>query len=507
MSKFKPYVKNQPILFPNAIEDYVPESHLARVIENVVEKLNTTDIENKYSNLGQKSYHPKILIKLLFYGYTIGERSGRTIEKKNETDTAYMYLSQNYKPDFRTINDFRKNNLEEISKYFIDIIKYCQQLGLVEVGQINIDGTKINANASRKMTKNKEQCEKWLQKIEEKIDGILQEANERDAEEDELYGDNRGDELPEDINTPEKMKAKIEAISQEFKNKEQKDNEQAKKSTKEMSDEQIKKINAAKKLKTKVENVINQFEDDQQEVNITDNDAPKMKKGIQYNCQAAVTSNQIIVGADVITDANDKQALEPMVEQAQENLDKTINDIAADCGYSSYDNSEYLSKNNKDGYIPDQYFSRLNNGKLGKYHHENFKYDENQDIYICPEGQTLTKHRIKNDRGNHYTIYKCHDCHKCPVKKQCTKYDQRTISRERRRPLLEQMRKLLLTEKGKLKYLERMYTTEPVFGNIKHNLGYRYFLLRSLEKVKYEFKLMCIAHNIQKIFQLGAIKM
>ena len=107
MAKFKPYVKDQLMLLPNSIDDYVPESHLARLVNRVVEQLDTTDVENKYSALGQNTYHPRILIKLLFYGYAIGERSGRMIARRIETDTAYIYRAQMYNPDFRTINDFR----------------------------------------------------------------------------------------------------------------------------------------------------------------------------------------------------------------------------------------------------------------------------------------------------------------------------------------------------------------------------------------------------------------
>ena len=132
---------------------HAPESHLARLVDKVVEQLDTSAIENKYSELGQNTYHPKILIKLLFYGYAVGDRSGRKISCKSETDTAYMYLSQMYKPDFRTVNDFRKKNLTELSGYFVDIVRLCKELGLVSIGQINIDGTKIKANAANRRTK------------------------------------------------------------------------------------------------------------------------------------------------------------------------------------------------------------------------------------------------------------------------------------------------------------------------------------------------------------------
>ncbi len=165
MPKFKPYRKSQFMLFPNSIDDYVPENHLSRMIDSIVEQLDTKDIEDKYSSLGQNTYHPKILIKLLFYGYAIGERSGRKISSKCETDTAYIYLAQMYEPDFRTINDFRKNNIEELSEYFINIVRMCKELGLISVGQMNIDGTKIKAHAANCRTKTKEEYQKWLKRI------------------------------------------------------------------------------------------------------------------------------------------------------------------------------------------------------------------------------------------------------------------------------------------------------------------------------------------------------
>ena len=122
MPKFKPYRKDQVMLFPKTIDEYVPQDHLARIICHIVEELDTSSIEDTYSPLGQNTYPPKILIKLLFYGYATGVRSGRKIAAKCETDTAYIYLAQMYNPDFRTINDFRKNHLVQLSSYFVDIL-------------------------------------------------------------------------------------------------------------------------------------------------------------------------------------------------------------------------------------------------------------------------------------------------------------------------------------------------------------------------------------------------
>ena len=137
MSKFKPYDKGQMMLLPPSVSDFIPEGHLARLVDEIVESLDTSLIEQKYNNLGQKSYPPKLLLKLLFYGYCTGIRSGRKIAMRCETDTAFMYLSNMYRPDFRTINDFRKDNIEAFEGFFKEILLMCKSLGLVRRDDIH----------------------------------------------------------------------------------------------------------------------------------------------------------------------------------------------------------------------------------------------------------------------------------------------------------------------------------------------------------------------------------
>ena len=470
MSKFKPYRKSQFMLFPNSIDDYVPENHLSRMISNIVEQLDTKDIEDKYSPLGQNTYHPKILVKLLFYGYATGERSGRKIASKCETDTAYIYLSQMYKPDFRTINDFRKNNIEELSGYFIDIVRMCKALGLISLGQINIDGTKIKAHAANRRTKTQEEYQHWLKRIDAKIKQILEEAEATDAKEDEIYQDKRGDELPEEVNTQVKLKAKIKKIMEKFKNEKEK-------------------------------------------INLTDPDARFMKDGhyridTSYNCQASLTKEQIILSSEVITEASDRKTLELMVETSEANLAHPVEEVAADAGYSSYDNDEYLEKNNKIGYIPDQNLRKDSKKEKDLYHHTNFHYDQDQDLFLCPEGKKLKLHHIRRKdygyRKFQTKIYQGEDCPNCKKKPLCTRQKYRSINLEDRKILLLQMRNRLQTEVGRKKYLQRLWTTEPVFGHLKYNLGYRHFFLRSLKKVKGEFRLMCIGWNLKKMHKMMA---
>lgn len=216
MAKFKPLSSKQFLLLPPSVEDFIPESHFARLVSEVVDSLDTLTIENKYSCLGQNTYHPKLLLKILFYGYATGTRSGRKISSRCETDTAFMYLAQMYRPDFRTVNDFRKNNTKEIENLFVEIIRICQVLGMVKVGSIAIDGSKIKANASAKKMRDKEGYQEWLCSIEEEIKGILKEAEQTDDEEDKRYGEKRGDELPEDLRKREKLKEKIKDALEEL---------------------------------------------------------------------------------------------------------------------------------------------------------------------------------------------------------------------------------------------------------------------------------------------------
>jgi transposase len=150
MSKFKPLQDSQLYLLPPSVDDFIPNGHLARVISEIADEINTSSIEANYSAMGQKSYHPKALLKLWIYGYSTGILSGRKIAIMCETDTAYMYLASMYRPDFRTINDFRKDNSDFFEDCFKQVLQICRELGMGKVGLIAIDSTKIRANASVK---------------------------------------------------------------------------------------------------------------------------------------------------------------------------------------------------------------------------------------------------------------------------------------------------------------------------------------------------------------------
>ncbi len=475
MPKFKPWREDQPFLLPPTLEEFVPTGHLARVVSGIVDELDTTDIERKYSRLGQNTYHPKIMLKLLFYGYAIGVRSGRKIDAACETDAAFMYLARMYRPDFRTINDFRKNHLPEIETYFTEIVRVCAEMGMAQVGTICIDGSKLKASASAKKTKDKQGYRAWLARVEKEIQEILKEAEETDRAEDLEYGEERGDELPRKLREKERLREKIK--------------------------EAMRGLRGGDKA------------------NLTDPDARFMRErhGVirpAYNCQLAVAEGQVIVAAEVTTRAVDGGELAPMLERAEENLGEKVETVVADAGYGSYDNYQYLKERGKEAYIPDRDFqqARHRSPQQGRdrYHKDHFTYHREKDRYICPEGKPLPfyKRRVsaKGKVARKQLIYRGVECSGCPQRELCTKQEARTVVRELREELKEEMRKKLLSEEGGRIYRKRMHTAEPPFGHLKHNLGYKSFLLRTLDKARGEFKLMCIGYNLTKIWRFRLAK-
>jgi len=466
MQKFKPISNEQYFLLPPSVEDFIKEDHLARLVSEVVDNLDSSAIEKKYSCLGQKSYHPKLLLKLLFYGYAVGIRSGRKIASACESDVAFMYLASMYNPDFRTINDFRKNNVDTVGALFVEVVKLCAAMNMVNIGMLIIDSTKLRANASTRRTKTKEQYEQWLADIEQKVKQVLDQADAADKEEDEKYGDDRGDELPKEINTKEKLKNKIKEALQQLKEGEKQN----------LSDPDAKVIRSAATFKT------------------------------NYNCQASVTANGIIVSAYATNNASDKEHLMPVIEHAQNNTGQQTVTILADSGYASYDNYERLTILDKTILIPDQQKqSESVKTDENPFHRAHFNYDQAGDQFICPEGKPLTLYRsqyVHKTTKQQSKIYQGTQCAGCLSRPLCTKGKVRQIHVENRMFLRDSVRQLLNSSPGKQLYKLRQQIIEPIFGNIKHNLGYTMMHLRTLKKVNAEWQLICLTHNIKQIWKM-----
>jgi transposase len=464
MEKFKPINNDQLFLLPPSIEDFVPADHLARVIKEVVETIDVNSIASRYSHLGQKSYHPHLLLKLLFYGYSTGIRSGRKIALACESDTAFMYLANMYRPDFRTINDFRKDNIEFIQIAFVHIVQLCKALGMCKAGLLIIDSTKLKANASADKSKTREQYEQWLERIESDVKGMLQEAEQTDSNEDEQYGNNRGDELPEELKSKQKLKDKIQQALLSIKK-------------------------------------------DKERINLTDNEAKFMKGNgtidIHYSCQTAITEDGIIISAYTTNQCSDRTQTVQVAAKAESISGQTYTDILADSGYASYDNYEEFEKQSKNIYIPDQQMNMEAEKAQNPYHRNHFIYDEEKDCFICPENKILPFYStsIHKKFKAQNKVYICKDCPACEKQSLCTKGKYRQLCIEQREWMRKKIRERLNSVTGKLKYLIRM-RIESVFGNIKHNLNYVHLYLQGIQKTTAEWQLICIGHNLKKIHKL-----
>jgi transposase len=453
---FKKYDQKQQFLLPFNLEEFVPENHIARVLNDIIDVVDIDAIESTYSEEGCPAYHPRLLLKILLYGYLINIRSSRKIEQMTQTDTAFMYLAAMQKPDFHTICRFRSTHLDPIKGIFSQVVTFCKEMDMIG-SSISIDGTKIKANASSRQSKSSDALEK-------EIDKILKESIETDKYEDEIYGDSTPYQIPEELVDKKKRLEKIKIAK------------------KKLDEEKLKKVN------------------------VTDNDALIMKhkdgsKKPSYNCQVAVDEKeQIIVAADVVNEENDLHQMEPMVENVKNTLGDKPTIVLADAGYFSYENVEFLLGEGIDAYIPDNFYKAEKEGKTRKFRRYLFTYDEEKDCYYCPAAFEIPFTRIQKRKDEpDLRYYVCDFCSLCVLKNACTESGKRTISRDPREYLMENMRVKLDTEEGAEKYQKRMSTVEPVFGQMKQERGFREFLLRGKRKTRIELVMMCTVHNIKKI--------
>jgi len=466
MKIFKDYQPKQTFLLPPSLDDFVPEDHEVHIISEVMEEIDLSAITDKYEGGGCPADDPEMLMKVVVYAYSQKIYSGRRIAQGLKTDTAFMYLSGMQYPDFRTICKFRSDHASEIPKIFVEVISLCAQLGMVGLGHIAFDGAKLKASASVKQTRDQEGLEKETKRIEEEIAKMLERAHEIDQLEDAIYGERDGSELPKEL---VKKQARLEKLSA------------------------AKRLLEAEKL---------------EKVNLTDSDSRIMqdKKKVKepcYNGQLAVDDKEgVIVAADVVQDATDHAQLEPMVEMVEKNLGDLPQEGSADAGYSSYDNLEYADKKGLDLYMPDNFLESLEkqSPEEKRYDKSQFEYDEKPDTYWCPVGKPLSFYSQGKREGKEpLRIYRGEECGSCVVREKCTKGQVRTVTRDGREWLMEAMRQKLKTPEGKKTYQKRMYTVEPVFGNIQGNRGKIMMSLRGKVKVKGEWLLMCLVHNIRKI--------
>ena len=301
MSKFKPYIQCQSQLLPQSLEESIASDHLARLISHSIDQMDISSIEKLYSHSGQHAYSPRMLIKVLIYGYASGIRSSRKLADKLHEDIVFMWLAGNQFPDFRTIADFRKDKLPDFKSLFEQVLATSMDIGLIRVGTISLDGSKILASASKNKVEYRKQLLKRKVNLKEKIDQIMKEADDLDAEEDQLYGSQTINRTGIVI-TKEKIASSIKKI-------------QKRKQTLKKHATVIKfKLSS---IKTKEQTM----RKDRNSYSSIDPDATvmMMKEGYiapGYNIQLA-TEHQVILGYGVFSDRNDQKLLKPMIKEVE----------------------------------------------------------------------------------------------------------------------------------------------------------------------------------------------
>jgi len=502
--RFKEITSQQTVLFPSNISDKIAANHPVRIVNQIVDQLDIDEILIGYKGGGTSSYHPRMMIKILFYSYFCNVYSSRKIEKLLHENIYFMWLSGNNTPNFRTINDFRGKRLKhKIQSLFSELVLLMADLGFVSLEIQYVDGTKIEAFPNKYSFVWKNSVEKYKSNLDKKIRGVLKDIDQA-IKEDAQASDS---EEYKEINSKE-LEEKIAALN------------------KRLSHPGKKQQKAIKKLKEEALPKLQEYErhleilGDRNSYSKTDTDATfmrmkedHMKNGQlkpAYNVQIS-TEEQFLTNFSLHQRPGDTATLEPHLEQFKDLYKKQSDTVVADAGYGSEQNYEYAENENIEAYIKYNYFhaEQKKKYKQNPFLSANLYYNAEQDFLICPMGQKMYcigSHKRTSDLGYESTvhIYKAQNCKECPMRGGCHKSEgNRKI--ELNHKLLayrKQARDKLMSEQGLYHRSKRPIEPEAVFGQIKSNNKFNRFTLKGLDKVEIEFGLVAISHNLRKIAQI-----
>jgi transposase len=458
MIKFKPYQSNAQFVLPLRAGDLIPPDDLCWVVVDVVEKLDLKSIIDKYSYYGTDGYHPEMLLKLILYGVATGVRSSRKLARLASYDVRGIMLCGGQRPGWRTINRFIANHSENVHELFNQVLKICKSLGMVGFGHLAIDGTKVNASASKDKNKTIEGLEKSLARLDKEI----QEALDQIQTNDQLEKD---EEIPQEIQDQKTRREKIEEALNELKKRDQTD--------------------------SKATPRHNRADPDSRLMNTRRNGYQQC-----YNNQIAVDDKNYVITACLTTqDGSDIHQMIPLLQASEANTGQKHEAVSADTGYFTGENLQYVQDQNIEGYICPEH-------DAGSYHKSKFKYDDVRDIYICPAGRELAYIGSKRKaKGKIIRMY-FGDCTGCPNREKCvkSKTGNRQVERDGYDNIREEMRQKLKTDEGKSQYGKRKTIVEPVIGQIKTLENFRQHLRRGLAGAEAELGMVCIGHNIKRIW-------
>jgi len=500
---FKPYHQNQMYILPPSIEETIESKHPVRIVNEVIEKINIKPLLKLYKGGGTSSYNPKMLLKVLVYAYLKNVYSSRKIEELLKENIHMMWISGMQRPDHHTINRFRSERLKKVlEEIFSQIVMLLVEAGQLSLKEIYVDGTKIEANANKytfvwgkAIKKSKERIKEQLKELWEYAQKVAEEESMEEEQEDFEQIDS------------EKVEQTIRKIDETLKDKE-------------VNKKVKQKLNYAKKNWPKNLDKYKAQEEKLGKRNSyskTDEDATfmRMKEDYMkngqlkagYNVQIS-SNNQYIVNYSIHQKPTDTTALPEHVESYQEKYGQSPEVVVADAGYGSEENYHYMESKNIQAYVKYGSFDRdLKKKKKEKnpFAAEKLYYNKEQDCCYCPMGQKMKRLGEKEeftDNGYRRVLatYQAINCNGCPIRGVCHNQKNNRIIGISHLGLFYKRRteELLKSEKGLFYRKKRPSDVESVFANIKQNKKFKRFYLRGLEKVKTEFGLIAIAHNLTK---------
>ena len=499
--QFKALPSNSPSLFPEDIYGRIPLNHPVRLVNQVVDHLDIEDIIRQYKGGGTTSFHPRMLIKVLFYAYLSNIYSCRKIERALQENIYFMWLSGNSTPDYRTINYFRGKRLKgQIQELFASIVRMLHEMEYVSLKVQYVDGTKIESAAGRYTFVWKKSVEKNKLKLEAHIASVLSDIDAQISRDQSSLGNQ---EVSRAIDSTQ-LKEKVKALNAKLKG--------VHKST----DKQLRKLE--EDYLPRLEKYEEQLDilGDRNSYSKTDTDAvfmrmkdDHMKNGQlkpAYNAQIS-TEDQFITHYSIHQTTADTSTLPEHLEGFASHYGKQSESIVADAGYGSEQNYELMEGQGITAYVKYNYFhmEQKRKHKQDPFSVQNLYYNDQEDFYVCPAGQKLSfVGQTTRTSTNGYTArvshYQAQRCEGCPMRGQCHKAQGNRLIEVNHRlnQLKAKARARLLSEEGLYHRSKRPVEVEAVFGQIKSNNKFTRFSMKGLEKVAVEFGLMAIAHNLRK---------
>jgi len=454
-------------MLPPTIEEYVGEDDPVRAYDVFVEALDLEGlgIDFKEDRVGNSAYDPKMMLKILVYGYSYGWRSSRKLERALHHNLSFMWLTGGMKPDHKTIAKFRRDNTAALKKVLKQCVKLCIKLRLIEGNTLFIDGSKIRANASINQTWTEDKCRKVLEKTDKRIGEILKECEQADDSESGMPV-----RLPEELKDKLALKEKVQAI--------------------------------VKKIK----------EEERTQLNAVDGDCVKVcgRQGTHagYNAQITVDERHgLIVNSDVVDESNDTRQFSEQVRQANEIIGSKCKAACADAGYANTANLKESVEEGIEVIVPSQKQALHNSHEDNPFGKDKFIYDKETNQYICPEGKVLKYSHYSETKGHYlYRIKGPSNCIECKHYGRCTDNTRgRAIIRLKDEYVKEGLEALYISDKGQAIYKKRKEKVELPFGHIKGNLKAGEFLLRGLKGVNAEMALLSTCFNISRMITILGI--